>query len=100
MADERPEILTVEGREVRITHPSKLYFSKAVQLTKLDLIRYYMAVAPGALRGIANRPIAREASRRCCYGGSPPVLFNPPVIVLLFVSQTEPADFIFIPNYM
>jgi bifunctional non-homologous end joining protein LigD len=57
MADERPEILTVEGREVRITHPSKLYFSKAVQLTKLDLIRYYMAVAPGALRGIANRPI-------------------------------------------
>jgi bifunctional non-homologous end joining protein LigD len=57
MADERPEILTMEGREVRITHPSKLYFSKAVQLTKLDLIRYYMAVAPGALRGIANRPI-------------------------------------------
>jgi bifunctional non-homologous end joining protein LigD len=57
MADERPEILTIEGREVRITHPSKLYFSKAVQLTKLDLIRYYMAVAPGALRGIANRPI-------------------------------------------
>jgi bifunctional non-homologous end joining protein LigD len=57
MADEQPEILTIDGREVRITHPSKLYFSKDVRLTKLDLVRYYLAVAPGALRGIANRPI-------------------------------------------
>ena len=57
MADEQPEILTIDGREVRITHPSKLYFSKGVRLTKLDLARYYLTVAPGALRGIANRPI-------------------------------------------
>jgi DNA ligase D-like protein (predicted polymerase) len=57
MADKQLEILTIEGREVRITHPSKLYFTKAVQLTKLDLVRYYMAVAPGALRGVQNRPI-------------------------------------------
>ena len=57
MADEQPEILTIDGREVRITHPSKLYFSKDIRLTKLDLVRYYLAVAPGALRGIANRPI-------------------------------------------
>ena len=57
MADEQPEILTVDGREVRITHPSKLYFAKDVRLTKLDLVHYYLAVAPGALRGIVNRPI-------------------------------------------
>jgi DNA ligase D-like protein (predicted polymerase) len=51
------EVLTIEGREVRITHPEKLYFSRQVQLTKLDLVRYYLAVAPGALQGIRDRPL-------------------------------------------
>jgi DNA ligase D-like protein (predicted polymerase) len=55
--EEPPEILTVDGREVRVTHPSKLYFSQAVRLTKLDVVRYYLAVAPGALGGIRDRPI-------------------------------------------
>jgi len=47
----------VEGREVRITHPDKPYFSKAAKLSKLEIVRYYLAVAPGALRGIRDRPI-------------------------------------------
>ncbi|HTJ29319.1 MAG TPA: DNA polymerase domain-containing protein [Acidobacteriaceae bacterium] len=51
------ELLTVEGREVRITSPQKPYFTRQVQLTKLDIVRYYLAVAPGALNGIRNRPI-------------------------------------------
>ena len=51
------EILTVEGREVRVTHPAKLYFSKQTQVSKLDLVRYYLAVAPGALAGIQDRPV-------------------------------------------
>ena len=51
------EILSIEGREVRVTHPDKLYFSKQTKLTKLDLVRYYLAVAPGALAGIQDRPI-------------------------------------------
>jgi DNA ligase D-like protein (predicted polymerase) len=51
------EVLTVAGREVRVTHPDKLYFSREVTLTKLDLVRYYLAVAPGALAGIRDRPI-------------------------------------------
>jgi bifunctional non-homologous end joining protein LigD len=51
------EVLTIEGREVRITHPGKLYFSREVKLTKLDLVRYYLSVAPGALNGIRDRPI-------------------------------------------
>jgi DNA ligase D-like protein (predicted polymerase) len=51
------ERLTIEGREVRITHPEKLYFSREVKLTKLDLVRYYLAVAPGALNGIRDRPL-------------------------------------------
>jgi DNA ligase D-like protein (predicted polymerase) len=51
------EVLLIEGREVRVTHPEKLYFTKQVKLTKLDLVRYYLAVAPGALAGIRDRPI-------------------------------------------
>ncbi len=55
--DEAAEVLSIEGREVRVTHPGKLYFSKEVKLSKLDLVRYYLTVAPGALNGINNRPI-------------------------------------------
>jgi DNA ligase D-like protein (predicted polymerase) len=51
------EVLSVNGRDVRITHPDKLYFSKQIKLTKLDLVRYYLAVAPGALAGIQGRPL-------------------------------------------
>jgi DNA ligase D-like protein (predicted polymerase) len=55
--DEAVEVLAIDGREVRVTHPDKLYFSKQTRLTKLDIVRYYLAVAPGALAGIRDRPI-------------------------------------------
>jgi len=55
--DKDVEILNIDGREVQITHPSKPYFTKQVKLTKLDLVRYYLSVAPGALSGIRDRPI-------------------------------------------
>jgi DNA ligase D-like protein (predicted polymerase) len=51
------EVLTLNGREVRVTHPDKLYFSRQVRLTKIDLVRYYLAVAPGALAAIHDRPL-------------------------------------------
>src|SRR5436309_12848229 len=51
------EVLLVEGREVRITHPDKLYFSSQAKVSKLDLVRYYLSVATGALAGIQDRPI-------------------------------------------
>lgn len=51
------ELLDVDGRQVRISHPEKLYFRQEVQLTKLDLVRYFLLVAPGALLGIRDRPI-------------------------------------------
>ena len=51
------EVLLIEGREVYVTHPDKLYFSKQTTLSKLDLVRYYLAIAPGALAGIRDRPI-------------------------------------------
>ena len=47
----------INGHEVRITHPDKLYFSKQTKLTKLNLVRYYLSVAPGALAGIRDRPL-------------------------------------------
>jgi bifunctional non-homologous end joining protein LigD len=48
--------IEIAGRAVTITNPDKLFFPQA-GYTKLDLVRYYAAVADGALRGIANRPI-------------------------------------------
>jgi DNA ligase D-like protein (predicted polymerase) len=51
------ELLEVAGRTVRISSPSKPYFTLYVQLTKMDVVRYFLAVAPGALRGIVDRPV-------------------------------------------
>jgi bifunctional non-homologous end joining protein LigD len=51
------EVLSIEGREVQITNPDKLYFSSEARISKLDLVRYYLSVAPGALGGIRDRPI-------------------------------------------
>jgi len=51
------KVLSLEGREVHITNPDKLYFSSQARVTKLDLVNYYLSVAPGALAGIQDRPI-------------------------------------------
>jgi len=51
------EVLSIEGRQVRITHPDKPYFSEQTKVSKLDLVRYYLSVAPGALAGIRDRPL-------------------------------------------
>ena len=55
--EEEAEILTIDGREVRITHPEKPYFTRDVKLSKLDVVRYYLSVAEGAITGIRDRPI-------------------------------------------
>jgi DNA ligase D-like protein (predicted polymerase) len=57
MAEPKAEVLTIEGREVRVTNPDKPYFSLQTKLSKLELVRYYLSVAPGALAGIRDRPI-------------------------------------------
>lgn len=57
MATKQPaEVLSIDGREVQITNPDKPYFSRAVKLSKLDVVRYYMDVAVGAVRGVRDRP--------------------------------------------
>lgn len=58
MASKAPsEVLVLEGREVIVSNPQKPYFSKETKLTKLELVRYYVSVADGALRGIRDRPV-------------------------------------------
>ena len=53
--DKERELLIVGGREVSISNPRKVLFPQAGH-TKLDLVRYYLAVADGALRGAGGRP--------------------------------------------
>jgi DNA ligase D-like protein (predicted polymerase) len=53
--DSERELLVVAGREVSISNPGKVLFPQA-GYTKLDLVRYYLAVADGALRGVLGRP--------------------------------------------
>jgi len=50
-----PELLVVDGREIAISNPSKVLFPEP-GYTKLDLVRYFLAVADGALRGAGGRP--------------------------------------------
>jgi DNA ligase D-like protein (predicted polymerase) len=52
----RKEIIEVAGRAVTISNPDKVYFPGTGH-TKLDLVRYYLGVADGALRGAAGRPM-------------------------------------------
>ena len=48
--------LMLGGHEVRISNPDKPYFSRDVKLSKLDVVRYYLSVAEGAVGGIYDRP--------------------------------------------
>ncbi len=53
----RKEILEIGGREVAVSNPDKVYFPQP-GYTKLDLVRYFLAVADGALAGVRGRPMA------------------------------------------
>jgi DNA ligase D-like protein (predicted polymerase) len=55
--EQAAELLSIDGLEVRVTHPDKSYFSKETKLSKFDILRYYLSVAPGALAGIRDRPL-------------------------------------------
>src|SRR6266498_2492845 len=57
MAGRKEEVLELDGIEVTVTNPDKVFFPQA-GVTKLDLVRYYLSVADGALRGVRGRPMA------------------------------------------
>ncbi|TML64442.1 MAG: ATP-dependent DNA ligase [Actinobacteria bacterium] len=50
-----PATVEVDGRELSISNPEKVFFSARGE-TKLDLVHYYLAVGEGALRGVYERP--------------------------------------------
>ncbi len=54
---EPKQVFELAGHEVAISNPSKVFFSRA-GITKLDMVRYYLSVAPGALAGVSERPMA------------------------------------------
>ena len=57
MARRETELLQLDGHEVTISNPGKVFFADA-GVTKLDLVRYYVDVAEGALLGVRDRPMA------------------------------------------
>jgi bifunctional non-homologous end joining protein LigD len=57
MPGAKAEVIEVAGREVTVTNPGKVFFPRDGR-TKLDLVRYYLSVADGALNGVTGRPMA------------------------------------------
>ena len=67
-----PVILELVGREVRVTNPDKVFFSERGE-TKLDLVRYYLAVAEPLMRAMGDRPTLLE---RYPHGAEGPSFFQ------------------------
>jgi DNA primase len=67
--DNTAEVVSVDGREIGISHPAKLYFSKQVLLSKLDIVRYYLSIAPRVIR-YSGPPDRIEAFYKWSGGGS------------------------------
>ncbi len=59
MAPTETVALEVGGQSVSVSNPGKIFFPE-VGITKLDLIRYYLSVADGAVRGVLDRPMAMK----------------------------------------
>jgi DNA ligase D-like protein (predicted polymerase) len=68
----RAQIVEVAGREVRVSNPDKVWFPRSGH-TKLDVVRYYRAVADGALRGVRGRPLVLK---RYVHGVEAPFFFQ------------------------
>src|SRR4051794_40682690 len=52
-------VLELDGHDVAISHPDKIYFSKRGE-TKMDLVRYYLAVAEPIMNTLRDRPLLLE----------------------------------------
>jgi bifunctional non-homologous end joining protein LigD len=69
---EKPITLELDGREVQVTNPGKVFFPQA-GYTKLDIVNYFLAVAEGALVGVRNRPMVLK---RFVNGADEPPFFQ------------------------
>ena len=59
MAGSDAQVLELAGREVRITSPEKVLFAERGE-TKLDLVRYYAAIAEPLMRAMGGRPVLMQ----------------------------------------
>lgn len=59
VAGDDAEVLEVDGHEVRVTHPGKVFFPERGE-TKLDLVRYYLAVGEPVMRAMGGRPVLMQ----------------------------------------
>jgi bifunctional non-homologous end joining protein LigD len=56
MSPTKAEVLEVQGREIRVTNPDKIYFPSR-GITKLDVVRYHVEVVAASLHGCRDRPV-------------------------------------------
>ena len=69
MAGDDAQVLELAGREVRITSPDKVLFAERGE-TKLDLVRYYAAVAEPLMRTMGGRPVLMQRFPKGAGGSS------------------------------
>lgn len=72
MPKPKPVELEVAGRTVQVSNPEKVWFPEA-GITKIEVVRYYLTVAEGALRGVAGRPMQLE---RYVHGANEPPFYQ------------------------
>src|ERR1700751_5256694 len=85
------QVLEIAGREVTVSNPDKVYFPRTGH-TKLDLVRYYLSVADGALRGVADRPMVLKRFVNGAEGPLPAVGARP-MVLKRFVNGAEGEAF-------
>jgi DNA ligase D len=59
MAPSEVDVVEAAGREVRITSPGKVFFAQRGE-TKLDLVRYYIAIAEPLMVAMGGRPVLMQ----------------------------------------
>src|SRR4051812_37106791 len=63
MATTEATIVEADGRDVRVSSPDRVIFPETERtpaVTKLDVVRYYLAVGEGIMRALARRPTTLE----------------------------------------
>ena len=91
-----PEILDIDGHEVRVTSPDRVVFPEP-GLTKLDLVRYYLAVADGAVCFITSANLTGHAMERnmeagvLLTGGQVPKLLHEHLQALVDTKTVSPV---------
>src|SRR3954471_17082066 len=56
-------VLEVDGREVRVSNPQRVIFpatERTEEVTKLQIVEYYVAVGDGIMRALSERPTTLE----------------------------------------